>query len=45
MCRKMIINSGIKQVVVRGENDKEYKVISVQEWIDNDDLLKGKITY
>ena len=45
MCRKMIINSGIKQVVVRGENDKEYKVISVQEWIDNDELLKGKITY
>ena len=45
MCRKMIINSGIEQVVVRGENDKEYKVISVQEWIDNDDILNGKITY
>lgn len=45
MCRKMIINAGIEKVVVRGKNDKEYKVINVQEWIDNDELLEGKITY
>lgn len=45
MCRKMIINAGIEKVVVRGKNDKEYKVTNVQEWIDNDELLEGKITY
>lgn len=45
MCRKMIINAGIEKVVVRGKNDNEYKVINVQEWIDNDELLEGKITY
>lgn len=45
MCRKMIINAGIEKVVVRGKNDNEYKVTSVQEWIDNDELLEGKITY
>lgn len=45
MCRKMIINAGIEKVIVREKNDNEYKVIDVQEWIDNDELLKGKITY
>ena len=45
MCRKMIINAGIEKVVVRGKNDNEYKVTNVQEWIDNDELLEGKITY
>ena len=45
MCRKMIINAGIEKVVVREKNDKEYKVTNVQEWIDNDELLEGKITY
>lgn len=44
MCRKMIINAGIKQVIVR-ENDDRYNKIDVQEWIENDDLLLGKITY
>lgn len=45
MCRKMIINAGIEKVVVRGLNDNEYRIINVQEWIDNDELLEGKITY
>ena len=45
MCRKMIINSGIEKVIVRENNDNEYKVIDVKEWIVNDELLKGKITY
>ncbi len=44
LCKKMIINAGIKQVIVRtGKN--EYKTISVEEWIKNDELLEGKITY
>lgn len=45
MCRKMIINAGIEKVVVRGKNDKEYTEINVEDWIENDDLLNGKITY
>lgn len=44
MCRKMIINSGIEQVVVR-INDTDYQKIDVNDWIQNDDLLEGKITY
>ena len=44
MCRKMIINSGIKNVVVRID-DNNYQIIDVDEWIKNDDLLNGKITY
>ena len=45
MCRKLIINAGIKKVIVRDKNKKGYKIIDVQEWVENDDLLEGKITY
>ncbi len=45
MCRKMIINAGIKNVVVRGKNNLEYTVTDIEDWIENDDLLQGKITY
>lgn len=45
MCRKLIINAGIKTVIVRDDSEKGYKTIEVQEWIENDDLLNGKITY
>ncbi len=45
MCRKMIINAGIEKVIVRGNNENEYRVIDVAEWINNDELLEGKITY
>ncbi len=44
MCRKMIINSGIAKVFVR-INDHDYQEIDVNEWIEHDDLLEGKITY
>ena len=45
MCRKLIINAGIKELVVRGENKGEYIVVDVEDWIKNDDLLDGKNTY
>ena len=45
MCRKLIINAGIKNVIVRDDTEKGYQTIEVQEWILNDDLLNGKITY
>ena len=44
LCRKMIINSRIEKVVVR-ISDNEYQEIDVDDWIKNDDLLNGKITY
>ena len=43
-CRKLIINSGIKKIIVRISN-KEYVMIEVKDWIENDDLLEGIITY
>lgn len=45
MCRKMIINSGISKVIIRGATDLEYTVVDVKSWIEHDDLLEGKITY
>ena len=45
ICRKLIINSGIKTVIVRDSSEKGYKITDVQEWVENDDLLNGKITY
>lgn len=45
LCKKMIINAGIKQVIVREKGKNKYKVIDVNDWIDNDELLIGKITY
>lgn len=44
MCRKLIINAGISTVYVR-INKNEYTEIDTNTWIDNDDLLNGKITY
>ncbi len=44
-CRKLIINAGIKKVVVRGKTDNDYIEIDVNDWIENDDLLDGKTTY
>lgn len=45
ICRKMIINAGIKEVIVRENSKNEYKIIDVNTWIENDDLLDGKTTY
>lgn len=44
MCKRMVINAGIKQVVIRN-TDKEYTVVDVQDWIDNDDSMDGSFGY
>ena len=41
MCRRMIINAGISEVVVR-RTKEEFDIISVQKWIDEDDSLPKK---
>ena len=44
-CRKMIINAGIKEVIVRIKNKNEYIRIDVNDWVKNDDLLTGITSY
>ena len=45
MCKRMIINAGIKTVVIRG-TATEYRVIDVEsEWVDNDESLEGIFNY
>ena len=44
MCKRFIINSGITTMIFR--DDKEnYRVINVQDLIDNDDSLEGTLGY
>ncbi len=39
MCRRLIINAGIRRVVIR-DSKTDYRVVDVQkEWIDTDDSL------
>lgn len=44
MCKRQVINAGIAYVVVR--DDKEnFRVIEVNDWIENDDSLSGTFGY
>ena len=38
MCRRMIINAGIDEVVIRW-TEEEFDIVPVQKWIDEDDSL------
>ncbi|MCQ2082356.1 MAG: deaminase [Lachnospiraceae bacterium] len=40
MCKRQIINAGIKRVFVRDSKD-EYRTIEVLDWIENDESLEG----
>lgn len=44
MCKRLVINSGIKEVVIRDTKD-EFRVITVQDWIDQDESLDGSFGY
>ncbi len=44
MCKRLIINAGIKDVVIR-DDDNNYRTYDVQEWIDNDESLEGTFGY
>lgn len=44
MCKRLIINAGIEKLVIRDTRDN-YRIISVSEWIENDDSLTGKEGY
>ena len=44
MCKRVVINSGIKRVIVR-EPDNKYTIYNVEDWINDDDSLNGKLGY
>lgn len=44
MCKRLIINAGIAKVVIRDTKDS-FRVINVEEWIENDDSLDGTFGY
>ncbi|MBR2715912.1 MAG: cytidine deaminase [Ruminococcus sp.] len=44
MCKRMIINAGIKKVIIRNSKDK-FTAIYVDEWIQNDESLDAVLGY
>ena len=44
MCKRMIINAGISQVIIRRDNDT-YDTIDVADWVAHDDVLDGQTGY
>lgn len=44
MCKRMIINAGIKNIIVR-DTPKEFRVIEVERWIHQDDSLSDEYGY
>ncbi len=44
MCKRLVINAGIKEVVIR-DDKTNYRVIDVQDWINNDESLEGILGY
>ncbi len=44
MCKRLIINSGIKKVVIR-KNEFDYNIVDVNDWVINDESLSGSFGY
>lgn len=44
LCKRFIINAGIKNIITR-QNKDEYKEILVEDYIKNDESLEGKFGY
>ena len=44
MCKRLVINAGITEVVIR-DDEKNYRVVDVMEWIRSDDSLDGALGY
>lgn len=44
MCKRMVINAGIDRIIIRDPEDS-YRVVQVNEWIDNDDSLVEQLGY
>ncbi len=44
MCKRMIINAGIKKVIIRNTKTK-FTALYVDEWVQNDESLSGTFGY
>lgn len=44
LCKRMILNAGIKTVIARTIDD-EYNIFNVEDWIENDDSLTDSFGY
>lgn len=44
MCKRAIINAGIAKVIIR-DTESNFRIIEVNEWIENDDSLSDSIGY
>ena len=44
MCKRMIINAGIEQVIIRNKKDR-FTVVNVNDWILNDESINGVLGY
>ena len=44
MCKRQVINAGIAYVVIRDSKDS-YRVIDVNEWIENDDSIPAEFSF
>lgn len=44
MCKRMVINAGIKNVVIR-DTHEEYRIVDVNDWVLDDESLSGKFGY
>ena len=45
MCRRMIMNAGISNVIVRVGRDEYSNIVVLDEWVNNDDSLTGMFGY
>lgn len=44
MCKRMVINAGISNVVIRNTKDT-YTIVDVNDWIENDETLTDELGY
>lgn len=44
MCKRMVINAGIEKVIVR-DTEEDFRIIDVQDWIENDESVEGIMGY
>ncbi len=44
LCKRMIINAGIKEVIIRNKKDK-FTIVEVNDWIINDESISGVMGY
>lgn len=40
MCKRAVINAGIEKVIIR-DDEENYRIVQVSDWIENDESLEG----